>query len=184
MIYADQHQLERFHLFGHSFGGRLGLILGAKQSERIITLTLADSAGIRPALPFPLRTRLTVYKGLRDGLKRVGMGGLSDRLRTWYNRRYGSADFQDVSGVMRETFVNVVNEDLQDTARRVAVPTLLLWGEADEDTPLAQGQLLEQLIPDAGLVVFPGAGHYSYLEQVEQSAQAMTALFASTPPPE
>jgi len=82
-----------------------------------------------------------------------------------------------VTGVMRQTFVNVVNEDLQSYAGRVRVPTLLLWGDADEDTPLWQGQLLEQLIPDAGLVVYPGAGHYSYLERPVQTAKAMHELY-------
>lgn len=180
MTYADTHQLDHFYLFGHSFGGRLGLILGAEQAERIQAMVLADSAGIQPQLPLAIRMRLTTYKGVRDGLKKIGLGKLSDTLRTWYNQRYGSTDFQDVSGVMRETFVKVVNEDLQEYAKRVAVPTLLIWGDADKDTPLSQGKRLEQLIPDAGLVVFPGAGHYSYLEQPDQASRAMTALFKST----
>lgn len=177
LAYADHHGLERFHLFGHSFGGRLGLILGAEQSERIQAMVLADAAGIRPKTPVTVRARLTVYKGLRDGLTRVGLGALSDRLRGWYNRRYGSADFQNTGGVMRETFVKVVNADLREYAARVQCPTLLVWGEEDDDTPLWQGQLLERLIPDVGLVVLPGAGHYSYLEQPAQVAQAMQALF-------
>ncbi|HEU0026316.1 MAG TPA: alpha/beta hydrolase, partial [Ktedonobacterales bacterium] len=43
--------------------------------------------------------------------------------------------------------------------------TLLIWGSRDEDAPLADGQLMERLIPDAGLVVFDGASHYAYIEQ-------------------
>ena len=38
-------------------------------------------------------------------------------------------------------------------------------GDRDTETPLADGRLMERLIPDAGLVVFEGAGHYAYLEQ-------------------
>lgn len=177
LAYADHHGLERFHLFGHSFGGRLGLILGADHSERIQAIVLADAAGIRTQAPMMARARLAVYKGMRDGLTRVGLGALSDRLRGWYNGRYGSVDFQSASGVMRETFVKVVNADLREYAARVGCPTLLVWGEEDADTPLWQGQMLEQLIPDAGLVVLPGAGHYSYLEHPAQVAQAMHALF-------
>jgi len=177
LAYMDAHHLQRVHLFGHSFGGRLGLILGAEHAARIGGMALADAAGIRPQTPAWKRARLGVYKGVRDGLSAVGLRGLSDSLRGWYNRQYGSTDFQNVSGVMRQTFVNVVNEDLRGYAGRVRVPTLLFWGDADTDTPLWQGQLLEQLIPDAGLVVFPGAGHYSYLEHPLQTARAMHELF-------
>lgn len=177
LAYADYHHLDSFHLFGHSFGGRIGLVLGAECPQRVRTLVLVDSAGVRPKTPFLSRARLGVYKTVRDGLTQVGLGRFSDRLRGWYNRRYGSADFQAVSGVMRKTFIHVVNEDLRPFAARVQPPTLLIWGDQDTDTPLWQARLLESLIPDAGLVVFPGAGHYSYLEHPIETARAMAALF-------
>jgi pimeloyl-ACP methyl ester carboxylesterase len=177
LAYADYHHIEQFHLFGHSFGGRLGLILGAEHHNRIIKMVLADSAGIRSKLPLMTQIRLTLYKTIRTGLNSIGLNKLSEKLRTWYNGRYGSQDFKDVSGVMRETFVKVVNEDLREYAVRVGVSTLLIWGSNDEDTPLWQGKSLEKLIPDAGLVVFSGAGHYSYLENQIQTTQAMDALF-------
>ncbi len=179
LAYADAQGLDRFCLFGHSFGGRLGLVLGADHPDRVMALALADSAGIRPKTPLLRQLRQSAYKGVRDSLRAVGLKGVSERLRIWYGERYGSADFQNTSGLMRQTFVNVVNEDLRDTAARVAVPTLLLWGDQDDDTPLWQGQLLEKLIPDAGLVVLPG-GHYSYLDHPAQVARAMDSLFAAT----
>ncbi|NJL34439.1 MAG: alpha/beta hydrolase [Chloroflexaceae bacterium] len=46
------------------------------------------------------------------------------------------------------------------------MPTLLIWGDQDTDTPLTQAQVLESLIPDSGLVVLHGAGHFAYLEQL------------------
>ncbi len=177
LAYMDAHNLERVNLFGHSFGGRLGLILGADHPQRIERMALAGAAGVRPRPSLAARTRLRTYKAIRDGLRTVGLGQFSERLRDWYNGRYGSADFQNAGGVMRETFVRVVNEDLQAYAARVQPSTLLFWGENDTDTPLWQGQRLEHLIPDAGLVVYPGAGHYSYLENLEQTARAMDYFF-------
>lgn len=177
LAYMDAHELEQTLLFGHSFGGRLGLILGAKHGQRFEKMVLADAAGIRTQAPLLQRLRLGAYKNIRDGLYRVGARGLADALRARYNARYGSADFQSAGGVMREVFVKVVNEDLLPLAAQVRPPTLLLWGERDEDTPLWQGQLLEKTIPDAGLVVFEGAGHYSYLEQAARSAQIMDYFF-------
>ncbi|HRF98524.1 MAG TPA: alpha/beta hydrolase [Aggregatilineales bacterium] len=177
VAYIHHHKFERVHLFGHSFGGRVSLILGAEYPQLIHKIVLADAAGIRPKTSQSKKIRLTAYKSVRDGLKTIGFRGLSDQLRNWYNKRYGSADFLATSGVMRETFVNVVNEDLSGYAKKIIAPTLLIWGENDQDTPLWQAKELERLIPDAGLVVYPNAGHYSYLEHPDQTAQAMHALF-------
>jgi len=173
VAYLDQQGLEQVDLFGHSFGGRLGLILGADYAPRIRKMALADAAGIKAPTPWPVALRLNVYKGIRDTLYRVGARTLADTLRNAYNKRYGSVDFQQVLGVMRETFVNVVNEDLRAHAQRVKQPTLLFWGDQDQDTPLWQGQMLETLIPDAGLIVHKGAGHYSYLDALPDTVRVL-----------
>ncbi len=176
VAYLDALGLSRVNLFGHSFGGRLGLILGADYADRLDKMVLADAAGVRPKPPLHAVLRLKAYKGVRDGLKAVGLHRLSDALRTRYNARYGSSDFNAVSGVMRQTFVNVVNQDLLPYAARVRVPTLLVWGDQDADTPLEQGQQLERVIPDAGLVVYPGAGHYAYLERSADVARVISVF--------
>src|SRR5690606_2390009 len=47
LAYMDCHQLDRAYLIGHSFGGRLGLVLGAEHPVRFIKMSLIDSAGVR-----------------------------------------------------------------------------------------------------------------------------------------
>lgn len=171
LAYLDHHQLEKVFLFGHSFGGRLGLILGSDHRSRIKKMMLANAAGIRPEVPASQQLRLKTYKSIRDGLSAIGAKGLSDWLRKQYNTRYGSSDFNNTSGVMRSTFVQVINQDLLNYAERVQVPTLLFWGDQDEETPLWMGEKLEKTIPDAGLVVLEGAGHYSYIQKNVKTAQ-------------
>ncbi len=173
IAYIDAHGLDRVSVFGHSFGGRVSLILGAEYPARIAKIALADAAGVPQKKSGSADVRLKTYKAIRDGLYGVGAKGIADQLRGWYNRRYGSADFQAASGVMRETFVKVVNEDLRPYASRIQAPTLLFWGDQDEDTPLWQGRELEALIPDAGLIVYEGAGHYSYLERLADTARTL-----------
>jgi pimeloyl-ACP methyl ester carboxylesterase len=175
LTYLTSQQLERVFLFGHSFGGRLGLVLGAEHPERFIKMVLANSAGVKS--PPSGQTRLKVYKFAQNALHSVGMGAQAAQLRQWYSNRYGSADYKAAEGVMRETFVKVVNEDLLPYAARIQVSTLLLWGDKDEDTPLWQAQTLEKTIPDAGLVVFEGAGHYSYLDRQTETARVMDYFF-------
>jgi pimeloyl-ACP methyl ester carboxylesterase len=177
VAYMDAHQLENVYLFGHSFGGRLALILGAEHSARIKKMALSDAAGIRPKTEFWPSFRLKSYKAIRDVMNKIGLKSLSETLRAAYNKRYGSADYQAVSGVMRQTMVNVVNEDLLSYAARVKSPTLLFWGSKDEDTPLWMGQTLEKTIPDAGLIVHEGAGHYAYLGRLAETVRVMDFFF-------
>ncbi len=177
LAYMNAHDLKRVFLFGHSFGGRISLYLGAEQPARVIKLALANSAGVPPKRSLAAQMRLNVYKGVRGGLYRIGARGVADGLRAWYTRRYGSADFRAVDGVMRETLVQVVSENMLPYARRVRASTLLFWGENDEDTPLWMGQTLERTIPDAGLITFPNVGHYSYLERLADVTRIVDHFF-------
>lgn len=177
LAYLDYHQLDKVYLFGHSFGGRLGLVLGAEHPERIIKMALADSAGVRGKPSVRGQIRLKTFRVVQNTLRKIGMGRQADRLHEWYTDKYGSADYKAAQGVMRETFVKVVNEDLLPYAARVKPSTLLFWGDQDTDTPLWQGQLLEKTIPDAGLVVWEGAGHYSYLDRPADTARVIDYFF-------
>ncbi len=157
--------IERCDVIGHSNGGRIGIVMAASHPERIRRLVLTGSAGIRPRRTVRDTVRVRSYKALR-AVERTG--ALPGALRRGAGRRAdmrGSVDYRAASGTMRGTLVRLVNEDLRSLLPEVRVPTLLIWGEQDTETPLADGRLMERLIPDAGLVVFEGAGHYAYLEQ-------------------
>ena len=169
--FLDQQELRRVDLGGHSFGGRVALMLGAEHGERIRKLLLFNAAGLRPQPSLPARLRLKSYRSLRAALRRLQLRGLHDNLVAWHNGRYGSADYLAAQGVMRETFLKVVNEDLAPYARRVRAPALLFWGDRDEETPLWMGRELEAIIPDAGLIVWQGAGHYSYLDRLADTTR-------------
>ena len=69
---------------------------------------------------------------------------------------------------MRPILVKVVNEDIGHLLSNIAAPTLLVWGSEDDAAPLAHGRRMEELIPDAGLVTFEGAGHFAYLDQPDR----------------
>ncbi len=162
LAYLDVLGLKQVHLLGHSFGGRISLILGADHPDRIGKIVLADSAGVRPP-GNPVRDAL--IKIGKTVMQLPGLRLLYEPLRRRLYRQLGATDYLE-AGPLQETFVRVVEQDLLPYAARVSRPTLLIWGDRDKDTPLWQGRQLEQTIPDAGLVVFQGAGHFSYLERL------------------
>jgi pimeloyl-ACP methyl ester carboxylesterase len=89
----------------------------------------------------------------------------------------GSADYRALSDEMRRVFVRVVNQDLKMYLPMIKSPSLLIWGENDMDTPVEFARIMEKKIPDAGLVVFPGAGHYSFLDRFGQYITVVRTFF-------
>jgi pimeloyl-ACP methyl ester carboxylesterase len=105
------------------------------------------------------------------------VGPLAERLRGRWHRALGADDYAN-AGPLRGTFVRVVNHDLRELLPSVQAPTLLLWGAADDATPLGDGETMARLIPDARLIAFPGAGHYSYLERTAETCTALDEFLA------
>ncbi len=67
----------------------------------------------------------------------------------------------------------MADADQRDLLPRIAVPTLLIWGELDARSPLTVARQFEEAIPDTKLVVIPRCGHVSNLEQPEQFNEAV-----------
>ena len=68
---------------------------------------------------------------------------------------------------MKQTFVNVVNEDLCVYAKNINSKTLIVWGEKDKDTKIFMAKKLHKLIFLSELVFIKGAGHFSFLDKKE-----------------
>ena len=77
---------------------------------------------------------------------------------------------------MRGTLVRLVNDDVRPLLAQLRVPVLLIWGDRDTETPLRDARVMEQTIPDAGLVIFEGSGHYAYLEQAARFCRVVDAF--------
>jgi pimeloyl-ACP methyl ester carboxylesterase len=169
--------IARASFVGHSFGGRISIVLAAERPELVDKLILVDSAGVRPSRSTWRRTALALAKAGQGLLAPAPLNPLRDALRSAARNRLGSDDYRS-AGPMRDTFVKVVDEDLRPLFPRIQAPTLLVWGESDDVTPISDARLMESEIPDAGLVVLPGAGHFSYLDAPDRFA-AVARVFLS-----
>ena len=157
--FLDELGIDRCHVLGHSFGGRVAICMAADHPDRVGRLLLCDSAGLRPKRGVKYRAKVSVAKAGKVA-GRLGASGLQDRMRA----RVASSDYLNASEAMRGTFRRVIEQDLSDRLPRIGATTLLVWGDRDDDTPLWMAHRMEELIPDAGLAVFEGAGHYSYAD--------------------
>lgn len=158
-------------LFGHSNGGRISLYLAsrAESAALIDRMILVSPSGIRPRRGLKYYFKSSVAKTLKFPV-RLLPGKLNAAVMDWLThslvwRLLGSSDYNALKGTMRQSFVNTVNYFVDDAVARITCPTLVFWGSKDTAVSRRQVKLLESRIPDCGLVILEGAGHYGYLDQ-------------------
>lgn len=153
-------------LLGHSNGGRIIIkTLGEGTGIEVPKIILIGCAGlVHEKTPEQLR-RQKRYKLGKSLLSSVPVKTLFPSALEKFKQRSGSEDYRNASIVMRETLVKLVNEDLSHLIPAIKQPALLIWGENDDATPLSDAKRMQELLPDGGLVIVKGAGHYCYLEQ-------------------
>lgn len=172
--FVEKLGIDKPALLGHSFGGRVAILYGSRNNaDRII---LVDAAGIKPHRKLSYYLKVYSFKAMKLWLKLLyGKEGAAKRIERERAKR-GSDDYASASPKMRAILSKVVNEDLSHCLNRITAPTLLIWGENDTATPLKDAKLMEKEIPDAGLVSFPGCGHYSFLDNPRQFAATLSSF--------
>ncbi|MBR4950224.1 MAG: alpha/beta hydrolase [Clostridia bacterium] len=157
-------QIENPVLVGHSHGGRISLCLMGKYLFPVKKAILIDSAGIKPRRTLKYYFRTYKYKLGKKILSCPLYFKYTKPIYDKYISNAGSEDYRNSSPLMKRTMSIVVNQDFSSYMKNIKTPTLLIWGDKDTATPLKDGQKMEKLIPDSGLVIFNGAGHFSYLD--------------------
>jgi len=148
-------------LIGHSFGGRVSILLSSR-NEYVKKVILTDSAGVKPQ-----NTKISVsrvFSKMKKLSTKIIGEKMTEKLVKPFANSLASEDYKNASGMMKEILKKVVDEDLQSEMPKIKASTLLIWGEKDTATPVSDAKIMEKLIPDSGLVVFPGCTHYSFLE--------------------
>lgn len=156
-------------IVAHSFGARVAILLAATYPELVGRMVFTGGAGVKKPQSGKASARTKLYRGLRGAMnlaeKTHLFGDLPEKGREALVQRFGSADYRALSPEMRKTFNKVIAQDLTGELARINAPTLLYWGEEDTETPLWMARVMEERIPDAGLVVEPGTGHFAFLER-------------------
>ena len=161
-------------ILGHSYGGRISILYSSK--NEVDKLILVDAAGIKPHRSLKYYFKVYSFKAGKVLTRLLlGKAKAAERIEAMRKKK-GSSDYANSSPVMRAVMSKSVNQDLKYAMPAIKAPTLLIWGENDTATPLADAKIMESLIPDAGLVSFPGCGHYSFLDNPYQFAAVLRSF--------
>lgn len=154
-------------LLGHSFGGQLALKYAQLFPERVTSLILIDSAGMKNVS--------LLYRSKKKIFGTAAMLGKqltqSPKARALLYKLARASDYQAAPASLRQTMSQVVEYDSRTDAASVTAPTLIIWGEHDSATPLSMGYELHHLIPVSQLKVIPAARHSPQFTHPEATAQ-------------
>ncbi len=171
----------KLDLLVHSFGGRIAikLLTDSEISGRFGRIIFTGAAGLKPDRKPDYYFRKYTAKLLKlpflilpEPLKSRSLNKLR---QTGFWKRLGSSDYQQLSGVMRETFVKTVTEYLDSNVPLIEHEILLIWGEDDTSTPIAQGERMDQMLKESALIRLKNAGHYAFLDQPAQFTSIVKA---------
>ena len=167
----DAAGVDRAHILGLSWGGVLAQEFYRRYSSRVLSLVLADTyAGWKGSLPEPIvQARLATC--IRDAslpgselVSRYLPGMFSESATREVRDELASimSDFHPVG--FRLMAMSLAHTDTRDLLPNIKVPTLLVWGDADERSPMGVGNQIRDALPTAKLAIIRGAGHISNLE--------------------
>lgn len=173
--FAHALGIEKATLMGHSFGGRTIIKLMSRKPRpfAVDKIVLLDAAGIKPKRSLSYYVKVYSFKAMKAVCGVPPFKQLFPHAVENARKKRGSADYQQASAVMRATMSRCINEDLTKLLPAIDVPTLLIWGENDTATPLRDAKIMERRIPDAGLVVLEGAGHFAFAERWGQCSRVL-----------
>ena len=157
-------EINKCVLVGHSFGGRIATIIAAENPEMIEKLVLVDSGGIE-IKSVKIRAKIVFYKVFLKPIKKLIPKGV--------RRLYGSSDYRVLSGILRQSFIKIVNQDLRYLFSRIKVPVLVLWGSNDRVLPVSYVKIYRSLIMQAGIRIIWEADHRPYITKPKEFLQIL-----------
>lgn len=161
----DTLGIEKADIICHSFGGRVAAKLAANHPERAGKTVFCASAG----LPYKNTLRRRLKKARYRLARLLANLGL---IKKESLKKYFSLDYRILPENMRNTFKNIVSEDLTQTISQICSPSLIIWGDKDRQTPYYMAKRWQELVKGSTLVTLAGCGHYCFLDRPAQFISA------------
>lgn len=148
-------KIKDYLLLGHSFGGALASKIAIKKPQEVKKLFLVAAAVIREK---------TAKKGFLAKLAKAikifqFLPYFSFFRKAVYKFIIRKSDYSYVEGIMKQTYLNIIKEDLSFKIPFIKVPTIIIWGDKDELTPIKDARIINEKVKNSKLFVIPDANH-------------------------
>lgn len=175
--FINQLEIKNPILIGHSNGGRMIINSVGRGMVTPRKVVLIDSAGIVPKRKPKYYIKVGIFKAGKTVLNKLPDVGGIKKFKEKLLNHVGSSDYKASAPVLRETMKKILNEDVSELLPNIKVPTLLIWGTNDTDTPISDAKKMQSLIPNCGLVEYPNSGHFSYLQNIQNCNAVLNEFF-------
>ncbi len=153
--FIKEIKVGEFYLMGHSFGGALAVKLTIKRPQDVKRLFLVAAASVRKRT-----TKKWAFNNISKVIKKLSFLPFYNFFRkSFYKFIIRKSDYPYVEGLMKETFKNVISEDLSQFTGFIRTPTVIIWGDKDESTPVEDAYFMNKKIRNSKLAIIKGAGH-------------------------
>jgi pimeloyl-ACP methyl ester carboxylesterase len=144
-----------FYLLGHSFGGALSAKFSIKYNQKVQKLFLVGAAAIR---------KKTIKKQVLGRVSKLSkifsfVPFYPLAKKAFYKFVVGGNDYLRAQGVMKETFLQVISDDLSQFLSSIKVPTVIIWGDKDDTTLVEDAYFIQKKILHSTLSIIPGGDH-------------------------
>jgi pimeloyl-ACP methyl ester carboxylesterase len=177
--YLKTHHLNKPVFICHSFGGRVALKLLSEEPTVAQALILSGTPGYRSLYSNRRLLVTTISQIGRKLIKVPPFSLLGDFPTRIFYVVVGARDLSKLSGFIRQTFINIVEEDLEVYMKKIRVPTLLLWGVDDPLVGLEIAEKMHATIPRSKLVTLPATRHNVPYRQPELFVAQVKAFLDS-----
>lgn len=174
--YIVKQKIQNPVLIGHSFGGRVSLKYQMVYPKTVRALILTGTPGYTPVARKKILVSMALAKMGKFFFSIPPLNLMQEKIRSWYYYLVGARDFYRASGVMRDIFKHIVQEDLQIPMKAVSVPCALVWGEEDSITPMWVAKKMHEIIKGSTLTIIPKTGHGVSYKQPEQFVEAIDSF--------
>jgi len=148
-------EIQDFYLLGYSFGGALAAKIAVKYPQRVQKLFLVSAAIIRKKTTQKnFLAKVSKFVKLFYFLPYYGFFR-----KTVYKFIIRKSDYVYTEGIMKATYLNVVAENISYHLPFIKIPTIIIWGDKDQSTPIEEAHEVNKKIKNSKLVVISGADH-------------------------
>lgn len=162
-------------IIGHSMGGAIAIDLALRHADMLEGLVLTCTAAKFDIPDDLIKTWESVMKG-RQGQPFTKVS-CSPKTPQEIIQEGWMEQIKTDPRVRCFDLIACQQVDLTAQLGEIKVPTLVLAGEDDATTPVAQAEELRENIPGAQLAVIPEAGHWLPLEKPQEACNAIDAFF-------